>query len=59
MMFAQSRFDPKRAHHNQPSSPGLTGRPSTPQHLVFSCGALGYWIPAFAGMTALFGAVTC
>jgi len=29
----------------QVSSPGLTGRPSNPGD------AVGYWIPAFAGMT--------
>ncbi len=34
------------------SSPGLTGRPSTPRPLVLDSGASEYWIPAFAGMTA-------
>jgi hypothetical protein len=34
-----------------PSSSGLTGRSSTPWHLVSIAAALEYWIPAFAGMT--------
>jgi hypothetical protein len=34
------------------SSPGLTGRPSTPRLLGSIEGPLGYWIPAFAGMTS-------
>jgi hypothetical protein len=38
---------------NQMSSPGLTGRPSTPQRLGSISGALEYWVPAFAGMTVL------
>jgi hypothetical protein len=33
------------------SSPGLTGRPSTPRLLDSSTGFPAYWIPAFAGMT--------
>src|ERR1700733_4538681 len=37
---------------NQPSSSGLTGRSSTPQHLDSFSGASEYWMPAFAGMTA-------
>jgi hypothetical protein len=38
----------------QPSSPGLTGRSSTPRLLVSISGSLEYWIPAFAGMTTVF-----
>src|SRR5258708_3815607 len=37
--------------HHQPSSPGLTGRPSTPRRRDSITGAWDYWIPAFAGMT--------
>ena len=33
------------------SSPGLTGRSSTPRRLDHSRAPLEYWIPAFAGMT--------
>jgi hypothetical protein len=33
------------------SSPGLTGRSSTPRALVLIADVLEYWIPAFAGMT--------
>ena len=36
-----------------PSSPGLTGRSSTPRPLRPTAQPLGYWIPAFAGMTAV------
>ncbi|MEH2562649.1 hypothetical protein V1289_002276 [Bradyrhizobium sp. AZCC 2289] len=36
----------------QLSSPGLTGRPSTPRLLGSIERSLGYWIPAFAGMTS-------
>jgi hypothetical protein len=35
------------------SSPRRRG-PSTPRGLVLTSGALEYWIPAFAGMTAAF-----
>src|SRR5690349_5135289 len=38
------------------SSPGLTGRSSTPWLLGFTARPLEYWIPAFAGMTAMAGA---
>ena len=41
-----------RERHPQPSSPGLTGRSSTPRRLGSCSSALEYWIPAFAGMTA-------
>jgi len=34
------------------SSPGLTGRPSTPRLLGSITGFPAYWIPAFAGMTS-------
>jgi hypothetical protein len=34
------------------SSPGLTGRPSTPRPLDLISGFPAYWIPAFAGMTS-------
>ena len=37
-----------------PSSPGLTGRSSTPRLLGSSRAAAEYWIPAFAGMTGEF-----
>ena len=40
------------ARHIQLSSPGLTGRPSTPRPLGHSLASLEYWIPAFAGMTS-------
>src|SRR5450432_538259 len=40
-----------RPRQNHPSSPGLTGRSSTPRRLGSTSGALEYWIPAFAGMT--------
>jgi hypothetical protein len=43
------------SQHNQMSSPGLTGRPSTPQRLMLISSALEYWVPAFAGMTAVYG----
>ncbi|MEH2614139.1 hypothetical protein V1293_006428 [Bradyrhizobium sp. AZCC 1693] len=33
------------------SSPGLTGRPSTPRPIGPTTGFPAYWIPAFAGMT--------
>ena len=33
------------------SSPGLTGRPSTPRPIDLNSGFPAYWIPAFAGMT--------
>ncbi|MGY4430450.1 hypothetical protein ACVWWO_002927 [Bradyrhizobium sp. F1.13.1] len=36
------------------SSPGLTGRSSTPRLLGLSRTVSEYWIPAFAGMTAVF-----
>ena len=36
-----------------PSSPGLTGRSSTPRPLRPTAQSLEYWIPAFAGMTAV------
>src|SRR6185369_17468146 len=34
------------------SSPGLTGRPSTPRPIRSIERPLEYWIPAFAGMTS-------
>jgi hypothetical protein len=34
------------------SSPGLTGRSSTPRLLDSNSGFTAYWIPAFAGMTS-------
>jgi len=34
------------------SSPGLTGRPSTPRPIGLISGFPAYWIPAFAGMTS-------
>ncbi|MEH2529214.1 hypothetical protein V1277_004410 [Bradyrhizobium sp. AZCC 1588] len=34
------------------SSPGLTGRPSTPRLLGSIAGFPAYWIPAFAGTTS-------
>jgi hypothetical protein len=34
------------------SSPGLTGRPSTPRLLDSIAGFPAYWIPAYAGMTS-------
>src|SRR2546429_448554 len=40
-----------RERHPQPSSPGWTGRSSTPRRLGSCSSALEYWIPAFAGMT--------
>jgi len=43
------------AHHPQLSSPGLTGRSSTPRPLGLAIPPLEYWIPAFAGMTISFG----
>jgi len=42
--------------HTLPSSPGLTGRSSTPQRLGLSRAAAEYWIPAFARMTAVIDA---
>ncbi|MGF6333897.1 hypothetical protein ABIB82_001091 [Bradyrhizobium sp. i1.8.4] len=36
-----------------PSSPGWTGRSSTPRLLRIPPQPLEYWIPAFAGMTAV------
>ena len=38
--------------HTPLSSPGLTGRPSTPRLLGLISGFPAYWIPAFAGMTS-------
>jgi hypothetical protein len=37
------------------SSPGLTGRSSTPRLIRLTARPLEYWIPAFAGMTAVTG----
>ena len=34
------------------SSPGLTGRPSTPRPIRSTTGFPAYWVPAFAGMTS-------
>ncbi|SDG51983.1 hypothetical protein SAMN05216338_1001584 [Bradyrhizobium sp. Rc2d] len=42
--------------HTPLSSPGLTGRSSTPRLLGSSRTAAEYWIPAFAGMTAVIDA---
>jgi hypothetical protein len=36
-----------RSRHTRLSSPGLTGRPSTPWPLGSFAAALEYWIPAF------------
>jgi hypothetical protein len=41
-----------RTPHTPLSSPGLTGRPSTPRLLGLNSGFPAYWIPAFAGMTS-------
>ncbi|MGY2904325.1 hypothetical protein ACVWVY_003346 [Bradyrhizobium sp. URHC0002] len=38
--------------HTPLSSPGLTGRPSTPRLLGSIASFPAYWIPAFAGMTS-------
>ncbi|SDN64173.1 hypothetical protein SAMN05444050_2054 [Afipia sp. GAS231] len=43
------------APHTPLSSPGLTGRPSTPRPLGSISGFPAYWIPAFAGMTDVAG----
>src|SRR6266851_5453418 len=40
------------APHTLLSSPGLTGRPSTPRPLDSTAGFPAYWIPAFAVTTA-------
>jgi hypothetical protein len=40
------------APHTPLSSPGLTGRPSTPRLLGVNSAFPAYWIPAFAGMTS-------
>ncbi|MGY3235308.1 hypothetical protein ACVMAJ_002198 [Bradyrhizobium sp. USDA 4448] len=42
------------APHTQLSSPGSTGRSSTPRLRDSSRAAAEYWIPAFAGMTLSF-----
>jgi len=39
------------AAHTPLSSPGLTGRPSTPPPIMLIADFPAYWIPAFAGMT--------
>jgi hypothetical protein len=52
------QIEPKRSHHNQRSSPGLTGRPSTLRRLGFTINVLEYWIPAFAGMTTSLRRIT-
>ena len=44
--------DCTRAPQTPPSSPGSTGRSSTPRLLGSTAGFPAYWIPAFAGMTA-------
>jgi hypothetical protein len=41
-----------RTLHTPLSSPGLTGRPSTPRLLGLITAVPAYWIPAFAGMTS-------
>jgi hypothetical protein len=38
--------------HTPLSSPGFTGRPSTPRPIGSTAGFPAYWIPAFAGMTS-------
>ncbi len=38
-----------------PSSPGLTGRPSTPRPIDLNSGFPAYWIPAFVRNCALGG----
>ena len=37
------------------SSSGLTGRSSTPRRWCLNRDAAAYWMPAFAGMTAVMG----
>jgi len=51
----ESVKDAMLAQRIQLSSPGLTGRSSTPRRLGSTSGALEYWIPAYAGMTSFFG----
>jgi hypothetical protein len=49
------RRDDEGCVHSQQtplSSPGLTGRPSTPRLLGLNSGFPAYWIPAFAGTTS-------
>jgi hypothetical protein len=41
-----------RTTHTPLSSPGLTGRPSTPRPIGLISSFTAYWIPAFAGMTS-------
>ncbi len=41
-----------RTPHTPLSSPGLTGRPSTPRPIGLTSDFPAYWIPAFAGMTS-------
>jgi hypothetical protein len=41
------------------SSPGSTGRPSTLRRIGLISDALEYWVPAFAGMTTVFGDEPC
>jgi hypothetical protein len=45
--------------HTPLSSPGLTGRTSTPRLLDSITGFPAYWIPAFAGMTSYGGMTSC
>jgi hypothetical protein len=48
----QERGEGAAAPHTLLSSPGLTGRPSTPRLLGSTTGFPAYWMPAFAGMTS-------
>ena len=48
-----------RTPHTPLSSPGLTGRPSTPRPIASPSGFPAYWIPAFAGMTSGGGTTSC
>ena len=43
---------PVQTPRTPPSSPGLTGRSSTPRPVDLNSGFPAYWIPAFAGMTS-------
>jgi hypothetical protein len=52
--FASLAMTENLAPHTSLSSPGLTGRSSTPRPLRITAWPLEYWIPAFAGMTAVF-----
>ena len=47
-----------RITHTPLSSPGLTGRSSTPRPIGLIAGLPEYWIPAFAGMTSWWAGTT-